>query len=132
MSEQIALNNGTDRTKEARMRELIGILNAAAYAYYVEDREVMSNFEYDRLYDELTALERETGVTLPDSPTASVGAGYKAVSKLTKSEHEYPALSLDKTKDRDSLPGWLGGQRGVLSWKLDGLTVVLTYQDGKL
>ncbi len=132
MSEQIALNNGTDRTKEARMRELIGILNAAAYAYYVEDREVMSNFEYDRLYDELTALERETGVTLPDSPTASVGAGYKAVYKLTKSEHEYPALSLDKTKDRDSLPGWLGGQRGVLSWKLDGLTVVLTYQEGRL
>ena len=131
-NEQMTLEEYTDRVQTDRMRELIDRLNAAAYAYYVEDREIMSNFEYDKLYDELAALERETGVTLPDSPTASAGAGYKAVSKLTKSEHEFPALSLDKTKDRGALPGWLGGQRGVLSWKLDGLTVVLTYQGGKL
>ena len=112
--------------------ELVEKLNQAAYAYYVEDKEIMSNFEYDRLYDELTALEKETGIVLPDSPTQNAGAGYKAVSKLAKSDHEFPALSLDKTKDRYALAEWLGGKEGVLSWKLDGLTVVLTYEGGTL
>ena len=121
-----------DAADADRMAELVKRLNEAAYAYYVEDREIMSNFEYDRLYDELTALERETGTVLPDSPTKSAGAGYKAVSKLTKSQHEYPALSLDKTKDREALRDWLNGREGVLSWKLDGLTVVLTYEGGRL
>ncbi|MBO4326301.1 MAG: NAD-dependent DNA ligase LigA [Clostridia bacterium] len=126
-------NSGAAGEKEfARMKELVKTLNEAAFAYYVEDREIMSNFEYDKLYDELTALEKSTGTVLPDSPTKSAGAGYRAVSKLTKSTHEYPALSLDKTKDRYSLSGWLGGMDGVLSWKLDGLTVVLTYEHGKL
>ena len=115
-----------------RMKELVKTLNEAAFAYYVDDREIMSNFEYDRLYDELAALEKSTGVTLPDSPTKSAGAGYRPVSKLVKSEHEFPALSLDKTKDRQALAGWLGDMEGVLSWKLDGLTVVLTYQNGTL
>ncbi len=121
----------SERTTD-RMRTLVKQLNDAAFAYYVEDREIMSNFEYDRLYDELTALEKSTGIVLPDSPTKSAGAGYRAVSKLKKSEHEFPALSLDKTKDRYALPEWLGGREGVLSWKLDGLTVVLTYNGGKL
>ena len=102
-------NNISGQAMTGEMKELVRTLNEAAYAYYVEDNEIMSNFEYDRLYDRLSALEAETGTVLPDSPTKSAGAGYKAVSKLEKSEHEFPALSLDKTKDRYALPAWLGG-----------------------
>lgn len=121
--------NNTNITK---MEELIKILNEAAYAYYVEDREIMSNYEYDAQYDELLALETETGIVLPNSPTQTAGAGYESVSKLTKSEHEYPALSLNKTKDRETLRSWLKDKDGVLSWKMDGLTIVNTYENGKL
>ena len=115
-----------------KMELLVEELNRAAYAYYVEDREIMSNYEYDAKYDELLALEQETGIILPNSTTQSAGAGYQAVSKLKKSEHEFPALSLDKTKDREGLQTWLKDKKGVLSWKMDGLTVVATYENGKL
>ncbi len=113
-----------------RMKELVALLNRAGRAYYQEDREIMSNREYDALYDELTGLERETGVTLADSPTIHVG--YEVVSELTKEVHPSPMLSLDKTKSVEELADWLGEQKGLLSWKLDGLTVVLTYRDGIL
>lgn len=116
--------------KNERMKYLVEILNQAAKAYYAEDREIMSNFEYDALYDELVALEAETGVTLSNSPTIRVG--YEAVDELPKERHETPMLSLGKTKSREELRSWLGGHEAVLSWKLDGLTVVLTYEDGKL
>ncbi|MBQ6129268.1 MAG: NAD-dependent DNA ligase LigA [Lachnospiraceae bacterium] len=116
--------------KIARIRELVGILNDASRAYYAEDAEIMSNFEYDRLYDELLTLEKETGMVLANSPTQSVG--YEAVRSLPKERHESPMLSLDKTKDREALRDWLGNETALLSWKLDGLTVVLTYEDGKL
>ncbi len=113
-----------------RMKELIAVLSEAAKAYYQESREIMSNFEYDKLYDELLALEAETGVVLAGSPTQRVG--YEILSELPKEAHPSPMLSLDKTKDVGALQEWLGQQEGVLSWKLDGLTVVLTYEDGKL
>ncbi len=113
-----------------RMKQLIDRLNEAAKAYYAEDREIMSNLEYDRLYDELSSLEETTGVILAQSPTQSVG--YEAVEELPKERHEKPMLSLGKTKSREELAEWLNGQKGLLSWKLDGLTVVLTYRDGKL
>ncbi len=113
-----------------RMKELIERLNEASKAYYAQDREIMSNYEYDALYDELTALEDETGIVMSNSPTVNVG--YEAVDKLPKERHEKPMLSLDKTKDREELKNWLNGKEGLLSWKLDGLTVVLTYEDGKL
>lgn len=113
-----------------RMKELVALLNEAAKAYYAEDREIMSNFEYDKLYDELTALEEKTGVVLAGSPTASVG--YEAVEELPKERHESPMLSLGKTKSREELAEWLGEHKGLLSWKLDGLTIVLTYRDGQL
>ncbi|MBO5239506.1 MAG: NAD-dependent DNA ligase LigA [Lachnospiraceae bacterium] len=113
-----------------RMKELVELLNQAARAYYQEDREIMSNREYDALYDELTALEQETGITLANSPTIHVG--YEVLSELVKEQHSSPMLSLDKTKDVDALAAWLGNQRGILSWKMDGLTVVLTYRNGKL
>ena len=116
--------------KLARMRELTTLLNQAAKAYYQESREIMPNVEYDRLYDELQALEQETGVTLSGSPTAMVG--YEILSELPKEAHAAPMLSLDKTKDVEALKSWLGSQKGLLSWKLDGLTIVLTYRDGKL
>ena len=112
------------------MKELARILNEASRAYYQEDRELMSNLEYDRLYEEYEALERETGLILSNSPTLQVG--YEAVSSLPKEVHQSPMLSLDKTKDREALAEWLGDQTGILSWKLDGLTIVLTYQDGAL
>ena len=114
----------------ARMRELVDLLNRASKAYYAEDREIMPNLEYDRLYDELAALEQRLGVVLANSPTAHVG--YEAVDALPKERHERPMLSLGKTKSRDELRDWLGGQEGLLSWKLDGLTVVLTYEGGRL
>ena len=114
----------------SRMSELVPILKRAAEAYYAHDEEIMSNYEYDRLYDELAALEKETGITLAGSPTVSVG--YEAVDDLPKERHEQPMLSLDKTKSREELRDWLGAQKGLLSWKLDGLTVVLTYRGGTL
>lgn len=116
--------------KTARMKELIPLLNEAAKAYYQEDREIMSNYEYDKRYDELVELERETGITLTGSPTVSVG--YEAMDELQKEAHESPMLSLDKTKDVESLREFIGVQKVLLSWKLDGLTIVLTYRDGRL
>lgn len=113
-----------------RMKELVALLNQAGRAYYQEDREIMSNREYDALYDELVELERRTGITLADSPTIHVG--YEVVSELKKEVHNTPMLSLDKTKDVEALAAWLGDQEGLLSWKMDGLTVVLTYRDGEL
>ena len=113
-----------------RMKELTALLGEAARAYYAEDREIMSNLEYDRLYDELTALEKETGVIMAGSPTMTVG--YEAVEELPKETHESPMLSLAKTKEREELKSWLGKKEGLLSWKLDGLTVVLTYEEGRL
>src|SRR5699024_7051662 len=99
-------------------------------AYYRDAEEIMSNLEYDRLYDELLALEKETGIILAGSPTQKVG--YEVLSNLPKERHPERMLSLDKTKDRQELAEWLGQQRGLLSWKLDGLTVVLTYENGRL
>lgn len=116
--------------KMTRMKELVSKLNEASKAYYAEDREIMSNFEYDRLYDELEKLEEELGVVLSDSPTVNVG--YEAVEELPKEQHETPMLSLGKTKSREELQDWLQGKPAILSWKLDGLTVVLTYNAGKL
>lgn len=112
------------------MKELVSILNKASEAYYAQDTEMMSNYEYDRLYDELTQLEEITGVTLANSPTVHVG--YEAVEELPKERHERPMLSLAKTKSREELRDWLNGKEALLSWKLDGLTIVLTYMDGKL
>ena len=112
------------------MQELIKILNEASKAYYAEDREIMSNFEYDRLYEELEGLEKETGIVLSGSPTVSVG--YESVEELPKERHESPMLSLGKTKSREELKDWLQGKEAILSWKLDGLTVVLTYRNGEL
>ena len=116
--------------KSARMKELVDILNEASKAYYAKDEEIMSNFEYDTLYDELVKLEEETGVTLAGSPTVSVG--YAAVDELPKEAHEKPMLSLAKTKSREELHDWLNGKEALLSWKLDGLTIVLTYENGML
>lgn len=116
--------------KKERMRELIDKLNEASRAYYAQDREIISNFEYDALYDELQELEKDTGVVLAGSPTMRVG--FEAVEELPKERHERPMLSLDKTKDRAALAEWLDGREGLLSWKLDGLTIVLTYREGKL
>lgn len=113
-----------------RMRELVSLLNKASQAYYAQDTEIMSNYEYDRLYDELMSLEKITGVILADSPTVKVG--YEAVEELPKERHESPMLSLAKTKSREELKDWLNGKQGLLSWKLDGLTIVLTYSAGRL
>ncbi|MBE5925113.1 MAG: NAD-dependent DNA ligase LigA [Lachnospiraceae bacterium] len=116
--------------KEKRLKELVALLNEASKAYYQKDTEIMSNLEYDRLYDELVALEEETGITLANSPTVNVG--YEVLSELPKQAHPSPMLSLDKTKEVETLKSWLGSHEGVLSWKLDGLTVVLTYENGEL
>lgn len=113
-----------------RMKELIDILNKAASVYYQGKDEIMSNFEYDRMYDELSALEKESGLVLAGSPTQKVG--YEVLSELPKQTHPSPVLSLDKTKQVDELSSWLGGKEGLLSWKMDGLTVVLTYENGEL
>ena len=113
-----------------RMKELIEVLNNASKAYYAEDIEIMSNAEYDELYDELLMLEEKTGTVLAGSPTVNVG--YEAVDNLPKETHESPMLSLDKTKDREALRDWLNGHEALLSWKLDGLTIVLTYENGTL
>ncbi len=113
-----------------QMKKLIDLLDMASRAYYQEAREVMSDHEYDALYDTLLNLEKETGVVLSGSPTQKVG--YQILSELPKVAHEQPMLSLDKTKSREDLREWLGDQEGVLSWKLDGLTVVMTYENGEL
>ncbi len=118
------------KNKQKRIKELVNILNEAAKTYYQEDREIMSNFEYDSLYDELVDLENETGVVLSNSPTIHVG--YEIISELPKIEHDIPMLSLDKTKETADLSAWLDSQTGLLSWKLDGLTIVLTYNNGEL
>lgn len=112
------------------MKEKIKLLNEANKAYYQENREIMSNLEYDKLYDELVELENETVTTLSNSPTIHVG--YELLSNLPKEQHEKPMLSLDKTKDVSALKDWLGNNEGILSWKLDGLTIVMSYLDGKL
>ncbi|MDD4584073.1 MAG: NAD-dependent DNA ligase LigA, partial [Eubacteriales bacterium] len=112
------------------MKEKVSLLNRASKSYYQENREIMPNIEYDKLYDELLELEKETGVILSNSPTIHVG--YKLLSNLPKEKHQRPMLSLDKTKDITALKEWIGQKAGVLSWKLDGLTIVLTYEDGKL
>ena len=113
-----------------KMKELGDKLREASRAYYQEDREIMSNVEYDALYDTLSALEKETGIVLADSPTVNVG--YEAVEQLPKEEHERPMLSLDKTKEREALREFIGEHPTLLSWKLDGLTIVLTYENGEL
>lgn len=117
-------------TNMERMKELVSILNKAGKAYYQDAKEIMSNFEYDKLYDELLALEKEEGVVLSNSP--SIHVGYEVLSELPKERHAQPMLSLDKTKDVEALKSWIGTQKGLLSWKLDGLTIVLTYEGGKL
>ena len=116
--------------KMKHMRELVDLLNRARRTYEQEDKEIMSNYEYDRLYDELQELEKELGTTLAASPTVNVG--YEVLSELPKERHERPMLSLDKTKDVARLKEFLGGQKAMISWKLDGLTIVLTYRNGTL
>lgn len=113
-----------------RIKELVDTLNKAAKVYYSGTDEIMSNLEYDRLYDELKALEDETGIVLAGSPTHKVG--YETLSELPKEEHERPMLSLDKTKSVEELAAFAGTHKSLLSWKLDGLTVVVTYRDGEL
>ncbi len=113
-----------------RMKELIVLLNKAAFAYYQEDKEIMSDHEYDKLYDELLQLEKKTNTILANSPTQKVG--YTVLSNLKKIKHDVPILSLDKTKEVEKLKEFLKEQKGILSWKLDGLTIVLTYQQGEL
>ncbi len=116
--------------KKERLKKLVSVLNEASKAYYQKDTEIMSNLEYDKLYDELQGLEQETGIVLANSPTIHVG--YEVLSELEKQAHPAPMLSLDKTKETAALVSWLGIHEGVLSWKLDGLTVVLTYENGEL
>ena len=116
--------------KKKRMQELVELLNRARRAYEQEDTEIMSNYEYDKLYDELLGLEQELGTTLASSPTINVG--YEVLSELPKERHERPMLSLDKTKDVEQLKTFLGEKEAVISWKLDGLTIVLTYRDKTL
>ena len=116
--------------KKKRMQELVELLNRARRAYEQEDREIMSNFEYDKLYDELLDLEKELGITMAQSPTVNVG--YEVLSELPKERHESPMLSLDKTKERSRLKEFLGSHKAVISWKMDGLTIVLTYRNGEL
>lgn len=116
--------------KVERIKYLVDVLNEASKAYYAQDEEIMSNYEYDKLYDELRSLEQETGMVLTNSPTVNVG--YEAVDELPKERHESPMLSLDKTKSREELRDWLQGNPAILSWKLDGLTIVLSYHGGKL
>ena len=125
----VAVKN-EDSADIKRMKELISVLSEAADAYYNKDEEIMSNYEYDKLYDELEALEKKTGIILAGSLTQKVG--FELVSKLPKVKHPSPMLSLDKTKDRVALGNSLGGQPGFLGWKLDGLTIVLEYENGEL
>jgi len=113
-----------------RMQELVALLNTASQAYYNENREIMPDIEYDRLYDELVALENSTGIILSNSPSQKVG--YEVVDSLVKAAHDTPLLSLDKTKSPEALGDFLGSEKGLLSWKLDGLSIVLKYNNGKL
>ncbi|WP_458784616.1 NAD-dependent DNA ligase LigA [Vallitalea sediminicola] len=113
-----------------RMKELVQLLNKAGKEYYQKNNEIMSNYEYDNLYDELIKLEEETGITMSDSPTIKVG--YTLLSSLPKEKHKTRMLSLDKTKEISALKEWIDDKKGMLSWKLDGLTIVLTYKEGKL
>lgn len=124
------MSDQTQTNKLTRMKELVELLNNASKAYYAEDREIMSNYTYDELYEELEVLETELGQILSNSPTVNVG--YEVVDELPKEPHEKPMLSLGKTKSREECRDFLGEQTGLLSWKLDGLTIVLTYQEGKL
>ena len=116
--------------KLARIKELVDRLDSAAKVYYSGKDEIMSNFEYDRLYDELVQLEEETGIVLAKSPTNKVG--YEILSELPKENHSSPMLSLDKTKSVETLASFAGSHKSLLSWKLDGLTIVLTYREGRL
>ena len=116
--------------KKNRIDELVARLNEASRAYYTDGTEIITNFEYDEMYDELLALEDETGYIRDDSP--SINVGYETAAGLPKIVHEKKMLSLNKTKDRDELKAWLGDHKGLLSWKLDGLTVGLTYENGRL
>ena len=116
--------------KKQRMQELVELLNRAGKAYYQEAREIMSNYEYDALYDELVELEKELGTVMANSPTVNVG--YEVLSELPKERHDSPMLSLDKTKEISRLKEFVGNQKTLISWKMDGLTIVLTYRDGKL
>ena len=118
------------KEKLERQKELVKLLNEAGRVYEQEDREIMSNYEYDKLYNELLLLEQETKTVLTGSPTIKVG--YEVLSELPKIRHESSMLSLDKTKEKEDLKDWLGSQKGLLSWKMDGLTIVLTYREGKL
>lgn len=118
------------QSKNERMQELVELLNKASRSYYQDAQEIMSNYEYDRLYDELQGLEKELGITFSNSPTVNVG--YEVVSELPKERHESPMLSLDKTKEVEELKDFVGSQKVLMSWKMDGLTIVLTYRDGKL
>ncbi len=122
--------NYMSELKKARMVELVDILNKASEAYYQKAEEIMSNFEYDKLYDELLELEKELGITLSNSPTVNVG--YEVLSELPKERHESPMLSLDKTKEVEELKNFVGDKEALMSWKMDGLTIVLTYREGKL
>lgn len=126
----IEMKNNDIERKRKRMQELVELLNRAGKAYYQDAGELMSNYEYDALYDELTGLEKELGVTLAASPTVHVG--YEVLSELPKERHESPMLSLDKTKDVEGLKDFAGDQKVVMSWKMDGLTIVLTYREGEL
>lgn len=130
ISEDKTKINDAKRDKTERIKELIDILNNASKAYYQLGSEIMTNFEYDEMYDELLKLEEETGIIFANSPTVNVG--YDVLSSLPKENHQRPMLSLDKTKNIEELEAFLGDKEGVLSWKLDGLTVVLTYNEGKL
>ena len=116
--------------KKQRMLELVELLNHARRVYEQGESEIMSNYEYDKLYDELLELEKELGTTLASSPTVNVG--YEVLSELPKERHERPMLSLDKTKEVSRLKEFLGDQKAVISWKMDGLTIVLTYKNGEL
>lgn len=116
--------------KIKRIKELTDLLNLASRTYYQEGREIMPNIDYDRYYDELLELEKETGFRLSNSPSQNVG--YEIISELPKERHESPMLSLDKTKSADELISWMNGHKCVLSWKLDGITCVVTYEDGVL
>lgn len=118
------------KDRYSEIQEKVRLLNEASRAYYQESREIISNLEYDRLYDELVQLEQETGIVLASSPTINVG--YQVLSQLPKERHPSPMLSLDKTKNTAELADWLGEQKGLLSWKIDGLTIVLTYEKGEL
>lgn len=124
------METGNKAGKIERMKELAELLQRASKAYYQEDREIMSNREYDELYDELVRLEEESGTVLTGSPTVTVG--YEAVDELPKEAHESPMLSLDKTKEREALRSFIGDRKTLLSWKMDGLTIVLTYREGEL